>query len=135
MTRTTSPHPLPGSAGRATRSIRPPEWLVILGGIAAAFAVLFAVTRLSPADAYAPLFTGGPRAQIGQSRFDYGDVKNNTRVQTTFTIQNVGDKQLYFAQEPVVQVVEGCCPPSARDRQVGTESGRDGAGVAQLFDA
>jgi hypothetical protein len=76
--------------------------------------LIFLVTRMSAANAYTPLYTGGARAQISQTHFDYGDVKNNSLVETTFTIQNVGNKQLYFPEEPVVQVVEGCCPPTAQ---------------------
>jgi hypothetical protein len=114
MSRTSRVHPLPGSAGRIERTFRPSPWIVLVGGIVTTLAVLFVVTRLTSANAYTPLFAGGPRAQISQTAFDYGDVKNNTQVKTTFTIQNVGDKQLYFPTEPVVQVVEGCCPPLAQ---------------------
>lgn len=106
------PHPFStGDAGRIERSSRPPAWIVLVGGVAMALAVLFVITRLTSANTYTPLFTGGARAQISQRAFDYGNVKNNTMVKTTFTIQNVGDKQLYFPDQTVVQVVEGCCPP------------------------
>ncbi len=114
MTQTKNVHPLPGSAGRIERSLRPPAWIVFVGGITTALVALFIITRLTSASPYTPLSPGGARAQISQTAFDYGDVKNNTSVETTFTIQNVGDKQLYFPTEPVVQVVEGCCPPHAQ---------------------
>lgn len=113
MSRTTRVHPLPGSANRIERSLHPPSWIVLLGGIATTVAVMLIVSRILTANAFAPLFSGGPRAQISQTAFDYGDVKNNTRVETAFTIQNVGDRQLYFRQEPVVTVLAGCCPPTA----------------------
>ena len=79
-----------------------------------AAAALWGVWSLSTRGGYVPEFSGGPRAQVSQSLFDYGDVKNNTMVETVFTVKNVGDRQLYFPMEPVVSVVEGCCPPQTQ---------------------
>ena len=114
MSQTHTPNPLPGTNSRVESVRRPGMWIIVTGTTIALIAMLFLLTRISAANQYTPLYTGGPRAQLSQSLFDYGDVKNNSRVETTFTIQNVGDKQLYFPQEPVVQVVEGCCPPTAQ---------------------
>lgn len=113
MTRIKNLHPLPGSGGRVNRSIGLPAWFVVSAAVGAVLAILFIAVRVTTVDSYSPLYVGGARARISQTSFDYGDVKNNTLVKTIFTIQNVGDKQLYFAQEPVVQAVEGCCPPQA----------------------
>lgn len=77
-------------------------------------AALWGVWSLSQRGGYVPEFTGGPRAQVSESLFDYGDVKNNSQVETVFAVKNIGDHQLYFPMEPVVTVVEGCCPPQAR---------------------
>lgn len=72
---------------------------------------LYFITQ--PGRGYVPEFTGGARARLSQTAFDYGNVKNNTSVETVFTVKNVGDKQLVFPREPQVKVVEGCCPPLA----------------------
>jgi hypothetical protein len=95
---------------------RPSLWLVFAGAVIVLVlaAVLFAVALASGRDSYVPEFTGGPRAQLSQTAFDYGNVKNNSTVETVFTIKNVGDRQLYFKREPVVAVVKGCCPPQAQ---------------------
>ena len=114
MNQTHSPHPLPGTNSRVESVRHPGTWIIVAGTAITLIAMLFLLTRISAANQYTPLYIGGPRAQLSQSLFDYGDVKNNSRVETTFTIQNVGDKQLYFPQEPVVQVLEGCCPPTAQ---------------------
>lgn len=113
MARTTNTHPLPGSASRYERILSPTYLLIGAGGIVAAVLAFVFITAAT-SERYVPTFTDGPRAQISQTRFDYGDVKNNTTVETTFTIQNVGNKQLYFPIEPQVSVVEGCCPPTTR---------------------
>lgn len=110
-----APQPLPGSISRVDTAPRSTLWIALaVGTVVFVFATVWLVAGMPAAAAYTPLYTGGARAQISQTHFDYGDVKNNSTVETTFTIQNVGDKQLYFPQEPVVQVVEGCCPPTAQ---------------------
>jgi hypothetical protein len=113
VTRTTRVQPLPGSAGRYERFLSPAHLLIAAGVIVTAV-VVFVLVTLATRERYVPTFTDGPRAQISQTSFDYGDVKNNTTVKTTFTIQNVGNKQLYFPMEPQVTVVEGCCPPTTQ---------------------
>lgn len=113
MNHTKATETLPGSVGRFERPRHLSVWLLIAtGGLVAALVAVLVVTRMSSSNAYTPQFVGGARAQLSQKSFDYGDVKNNTRVNTTFTVQNVGDRQLYFPQEPIVQAVEGCCPPT-----------------------
>lgn len=86
-------------------------------------AALWGVWILAQVPAFVPEFTGGPRAQLSQTVFDYGDVKNNTTVETVFTVKNVGDQQLYFPMEPVVTVVEGCCPPKSKIDKSALEPG------------
>ncbi len=80
--------------------------VIVVGGILLS---IFANQR----PPYTPEVTGGPRVQLEQTYFDYGDVQNNTRVQTVFRVQNIGDQPLILQGEPVVEVVEGCCPPRA----------------------
>jgi hypothetical protein len=114
MNRFNNIHPIPGSESRVERPQRLPAWIVLVGTISLALVAVFAafiVVRQQTASTFTPLYTGGARAQLSQTEFDYGDVKNGSAVKTSFTIQNVGDRQLYFPQEPIVQVVEGCCPP------------------------
>ncbi len=60
-----------------------------------------------------PEVTGAPGIAIVQDSFDYGDVKLGNTVETVFKVRNVGDQDLVILKQPVVQVVEGCCPPKA----------------------
>lgn len=108
-------HPVPGSQSRVERSSGLPSWLIpIIVGLILVLILIVYLLRPGSTPVAAPMFAGdGPRAQISQSLFDYGDVKNGSTVNTEFTIQNTGNRQLQFRQEPVVQVVEGCCPPQA----------------------
>jgi hypothetical protein len=84
----------------------------ILFGVVVVVALLgFFIVRASSQKPYIPEVTGKPRAVIDQTFIDYGDVINNSRVETTFHIKNVGDENLIVLGEPRVEVVEGCCPP------------------------
>jgi hypothetical protein len=57
-------------------------------------------------------FGGGtPKLTVDQQSIDFGDVKNYTKKSFTITVTNTGDGILRFSEDPVVQVVDGCCPP------------------------
>jgi hypothetical protein len=62
---------------------------------------------------FTPTVTGAPSLQLSQTSFDYGDVPMGQYVETVFTVRNMGDKTLVMRGEPIVKVVEGCCPPRA----------------------
>ena len=94
-----------------------PRWLIpalaavgILGVIAVA-AVLF-LSGQQPA--FVPQVTGAPRAQIDQTKIDYGTVRLGQTIHTVFHIRNVGDHALEILNDPQVQVVKGCCPPQVK---------------------
>jgi hypothetical protein len=114
---------------------RPPGWALWTGtGLFAAVtaALLLWLSGALPAGSYTPEFSGGARAQISQKSFDYGDVKNESQVETVFEVKNVGDDRLYFDGPPLVQVVEGCCPPQAQVNKTVLEPG-ESAEVALAF--
>ncbi len=85
-------------------------WAAFIGAAAilVAAALMLALQGRQAATSYTPEVTGGPSAQIEQTMFDYGDVKLGQTVKTQIHVKNVGDKQLAFAGEPRVEVVEGC---------------------------
>jgi hypothetical protein len=87
------------------------RWLVVATGLAVALALV--LTPSLQGITYTPEYVGGPRAKIAQTVYEYGDVRNNTMLETIIEVKNVGDKQLYFNKPPLVKVVEGCCPPQA----------------------
>jgi hypothetical protein len=91
-----------------------PKWLfpAALVGVGVVVAgIVFALIQFSQREPYIPEVTGRPSAAIDQTVFDYGDVVNNSWVETTFHVKNVGDQSLIILGEPLVEVVEGCCPP------------------------
>jgi hypothetical protein len=126
MSRINNIHPVPGSSGRIDRPPSAARWLIPAALIVVALlvAAYFAVVHYS-ADAYVPAFTAGPRLELSQTQFDYGDVKNNTHVDTEFTLRNVGNRQLQIRQEPFVEAVVGCCPPSAQIGKMELDPGEE----------
>jgi hypothetical protein len=89
-----------------------PKWLwpAVIGvvAVAAIAIVIWLVQGRQSTFTYSPTVTGQPSASVDQTKFDYGDVKLGTTVNTVFNVKNVGDKDLVFLGEPKVEVLEGC---------------------------
>ena len=109
----TSPGSQPRPAGR-------PTWLVValivLGGVALVSTSAWFMQRNAPVPAQdtptqsAPFEAAvdGPRIRVDQDRFDYGDVKLNTTIETAVRVRNTGNQMLALDQNPVVELIEGC---------------------------
>lgn len=100
------PQPISPSAPRPGRNM----WLWV--GLVAVGAMLLTIATLtlrkdSPDNA-ATEFQGGPRVAVNQDKFDYGDVKVNTPIETMFRVRNTGDQPLQIAGNPKVELVQGC---------------------------
>ena len=107
MSKTRKPsQPIPPPASRAGRSM----WLWV--GLVAVGAMLLTVAALTlrkdSQNITGSEFEGGPRVAVNQERFDYGDVKVNTPIETIFRVRNVGDQPLMIAGNPQVELVQGC---------------------------
>ena len=111
------------------------KWL--LAGIAACAVVVVALIVASPSapgqgqTAFDPDFepevTGAPRVSIVEDELiDYGDVKLNTTINTTYTVRNVGDEPLMFLSTPHIEVIEGCCPPQTQVSAPVIDPGHEG---------
>jgi hypothetical protein len=91
--------------------------MMIFAGIFAAHIIGFAAFGLlipKGEQGFAPQIVGAPSlAVIGSDLIDHGDVAVSTFVESTFQVQNVGDKPLFIIGDPFIEVVEGCCPPRA----------------------
>ena len=91
-----------------------PLYLLALGGLGVGLVIVLAVllAQNRPANgvpaSFTPAYTGGPRVEVAQAVFDYGDVRFNTPVETVFRVRNVGDEPLEILGEPQVRLVEGC---------------------------
>jgi hypothetical protein len=82
----------------------------VVGGVIV-LAVAFFLLQKAQRPQYVPEVTGRPAASIDQEFFDYGDVHYDTPVETSFQVKNIGDQDLIIVGAPIVEVVEGCCPP------------------------
>ncbi len=65
-------------------------------------------TSFTAADGVTALPADGPRIAVEQTLFDYGDVRFNTPIETVVRVSNVGSEVLAIAQNPRVELVEGC---------------------------
>ena len=98
-----------------------PSWLLAallaLAGIAIVSGLVWLVQRdMTPSTQIATsqsapavaATVSGPRIAVDQERFDYGDVKLNSTIETTVRVKNTGDQALALDQNPVVELIEGC---------------------------
>lgn len=108
-----SPKPQPKPARR-------PAWLaavlILVGGVVLVSALAWLIQRNAPVPtqdapsqaAPSAAAVDGPRISVDQDRFDYGDVKLNSTVETTIRVRNIGDAVLALDPNPVVELIEGC---------------------------
>ncbi len=68
--------------------------------------------------------TGAPRLAVSASTIDHGDVQYGTVVLSEFEIQNMGNQPLMILDDPLVEVVKGCCPPKAEVSQSEIDPGQ-----------
>lgn len=108
-TRSRLPHVTPNKPPRALTL----ALIAALAVLVVAVAALLVVT-LGQNEPFVPEVVGAPAIRVEQTVFDYGDVKNNTLVETVVRVRNVGDEALRILGEPHVEVREGCCPPRAQ---------------------
>jgi hypothetical protein len=57
---------------------------------------------------------GAPRLAVERDIIDHGNLPLGSSIETTFVVRNIGDKELDILGNPIVEVVEGCCPPTAQ---------------------
>jgi hypothetical protein len=90
-----------------------PRWLIPAAGIGLVLLVagsaLFLLSRAQP---FVPEVTGRASGVVDQTSFNYGDVKLGTTIETVVKVKNVGDESLHILNDPYVEVLEGCCPPT-----------------------
>ncbi|HWQ83697.1 MAG TPA: hypothetical protein VN363_03975 [Anaerolineales bacterium] len=89
---------------------RPFRWqplLLAVGGLALVVAAFFALQNKPDPGAEIEV-SGAPSLKVDQELIDLGDIKVDQPAQATFTLSNTGDQPLKLAQEPYIEVVEGC---------------------------
>jgi hypothetical protein len=55
---------------------------------------------------------GSPRLKVYTDRLDLGTLKLGQTQPVKIEVANVGDRVLRFTNDPYLQVVKGCCPPT-----------------------
>jgi hypothetical protein len=88
----------------------------VLGLAAATAFVLVGAWIIQAATArIVPLEVSGfPRLKLYQDNLNLGDVALGKTIPMKFEIANVGDRLLQFSEDPYIEVVKGCCPPTPR---------------------
>lgn len=92
--------------GRNIRKSSP--MMLIFGGLALLALALLATVLARPRSNYSPEVTGGPSLRVDRKQVDLGDIRLGTPVEASFTVTNVGDEPLRFAEQPWIEVKEGC---------------------------
>ncbi len=88
------------------RPNRTPLFLLIGGAIVLLIAAFFVFRK--PAPPYVPEVTGGPSLKVDREQIDLGEKKLGSTTAASFTVTNVGDQPLRFAEAPQMEVKEGC---------------------------
>lgn len=87
------------------------RWLPILLGLGGLILLIMAAFALRGSEDRTKAeieVTGAPSIKVDKEQVDLGDVKLDQPVEVTFQITNVGDQTLRFAEQPFIEVVEGC---------------------------
>jgi hypothetical protein len=84
------------------------QLLALIAVLLSAGGLLLWLVSRSRMENFTPKVTGAPSIEVGQESVDYGNVKVNTPIETTFSVRNVGDEALIILGEPQVELIEGC---------------------------
>ncbi len=94
---------------RRSRGRSFPWPLAAFGGILLILAaVLFARGARGPAAAAVSQGSGGGRIAVDQQKIDYGYVKFGNNETFRIKVTNTGGGPLQFADQPYIEVLEGC---------------------------
>lgn len=85
-----------------------PVLLVAFGGLTLVFAVSLVLAKNDVDPNFVPHVRGAPSLLTDKEQVDLGDIPVNRMVRVEFTLMNVGDKSLFFAQAPYVELAAGC---------------------------
>lgn len=82
-------------------------WIWVIAGFAVVTAGIFFLSKPSPDD------SGGiPAISVDQQNIDMGYIKLGEYRTIKIKVTNTGDGVLRFKEQPYLEVVKGCCPPS-----------------------
>ncbi|TAK13262.1 MAG: hypothetical protein EPO32_05930 [Anaerolineae bacterium] len=88
---------------RKTRrnGLTPVQWALVAGALLLGIAAYLGFSGGGTAD-------GTPAIAVSQEVFDFGVVKFNTPLSVQVVVTNTGDGTLRFAEQPYIEVLEGC---------------------------
>ena len=93
---------------RVRRRSVPFPILAVAGGLALVGIAAFALFAPRSGRGGETEVTGQPRLKVDREMIDLGDVRLGQTVDASFLLTNVGDQPLQLAEEPYIEVVEGC---------------------------
>jgi len=86
------------------KAISTPVFILMFGGaLLLAAGIIFGLQRIGDDSG-----GGTPALAVDQEAIQYGDVKFNVPLTFTIKVTNNGDGTLRFAEEPYIEVREGC---------------------------
>jgi len=81
--------------------------LFVVGGVLLTIFAIWGLRDKSNAKATIEV-TGMPSLKVDKESVDLGNVKLDKHAEVSFELTNVGDQTLRFAEEPYIEVVQGC---------------------------
>ena len=86
------------------KAVSTPVFILMFGGaLLLAAGIIFGLQRIGDDSG-----GGTPALAVDQEAIQYGDVKFNVPLTFTIKVTNNGDGTLRFAEEPYIEVREGC---------------------------
>ncbi len=83
---------------------------MIAGGLLVIGAAFFVFRGNGAAER--PVSGGSPAISVDPQKIDYGNLKDYTVKVISVKVTNTGTGTLRFTEQPYVEVVKGCCPPT-----------------------
>jgi hypothetical protein len=84
----------------------------IIGSVIAVVLIAgIAIYEIAVKEDFVPQVMGAPSIQVANAVVHHGDVQLNSFVEAKYEIRNVGDQELRIINQPIAEVIEGCCPP------------------------
>ena len=93
---------------RVRRRAVPFPIMAVAGGLALVGIAAFALFAPRSGRGGETEVTGQPRLKVDREMINLGDVRLGQTVDASFLLTNVGDQPLQLAEEPYIEVVEGC---------------------------
>ncbi len=87
------------------------KYVAMIAGGLVVIAAAFFIFRGNGA-AERPVSGGTPAISVDPQKIDYGNLKDYTVKTISVKVTNAGTGVLRFTEQPYIEVLQGCCPPT-----------------------